>query len=71
VEQWVQLADAFHNWPFKPDVREDETYVQLDSMEYAPFVSALSEGTVASLDAETVDDDGDGDDELELEEGQE
>ena len=25
-EEWVQLADAFHDWPFKPDVMEDEGY---------------------------------------------
>lgn len=26
TEQWVKLANAFHNWHFKPDVHEDEMY---------------------------------------------
>jgi hypothetical protein len=25
VEQWVKLAEAFHKWPFKPDVFDDES----------------------------------------------
>ena len=29
-EQWVKLANAFHNWPFKPDVLEDESYLPDD-----------------------------------------
>jgi hypothetical protein len=33
TEQWVALADAFHKWPFKPDVLEDETYVEEELME--------------------------------------
>ena len=24
-EQWLRLGEAFHKWPFKPDVLEDET----------------------------------------------
>lgn len=24
-EQWLKLSKAFHEWPFKPDVLEDET----------------------------------------------
>lgn len=28
TEQWIQLVNAFHNWPFKPDVLEDETYIE-------------------------------------------
>ena len=31
--QWVTLAAAFHKWPFKPDVLEDETYVEEELME--------------------------------------
>jgi hypothetical protein len=32
VEQWVKLAEAFHKWPFKPDVFDDETrYVVSES----------------------------------------
>jgi len=33
MEQWVKLADAFHKWPFKPDVLADETFIPNDSME--------------------------------------
>lgn len=32
-EQWFNLAGAFHRWPFKPDVREDETYIDNGTME--------------------------------------
>jgi len=28
TEQWITLAKAFHKWPFKPDVLEDETYIE-------------------------------------------
>jgi hypothetical protein len=52
----VQLADAFHNWPFKPDVCEDDTYIGGDSDIYAAFSATLSSKAVALLDAETVDD---------------
>jgi hypothetical protein len=31
MEQWVKLADAFHKWPFKPDVLEDESFIPDDS----------------------------------------
>ena len=30
MEQWVKLADAFHKWPFKPDVMEDESFIPDD-----------------------------------------
>ena len=33
TEQWVKLADAFHEWHFKPDVLEDETFVQHNILE--------------------------------------
>jgi hypothetical protein len=32
-DQWFKLADAFHRWPFKPDVREDETYLNYEAAE--------------------------------------
>ena len=32
-EQWFKLAGAFHRWPFKPDVREDETYLDYETVE--------------------------------------
>ena len=64
AKHWMQLSDAFHEWPFKPDVREDETYVQLDSKEITPFTTALSREALASLDTETVDNDEDDVDEL-------
>ena len=32
-EQWFKLANAFHRWPFKPDVREDETYLDYEALE--------------------------------------
>lgn len=33
TEQWIKLGEAFHKWPFKPDVLEDETYLQDEVME--------------------------------------
>ena len=33
TEQWVKLANAFHNWHFKPDVHEDEMYFDEDRYE--------------------------------------
>ena len=27
-DQWIKLANAFHEWHFKPDVLEDETYLE-------------------------------------------
>ena len=33
TEQWIQLADAFHDWVFKPDVLLDETFVRDDLVE--------------------------------------
>jgi hypothetical protein len=32
-EQWIKLGNAFHKWPFKPDVLEDETYIEDDAVE--------------------------------------
>jgi hypothetical protein len=33
TEQWIQLADAFHDWVFKPDVLQDESYIRDDVVE--------------------------------------
>jgi len=33
ADQWEKLANAFHDWPFKPDVLEDETYVEENLVE--------------------------------------
>jgi hypothetical protein len=32
-EHWIKLADAFHDWVFKPDVLQDESYIQDDVVE--------------------------------------
>ena len=33
TEHWIKLADAFHDWVFKPDVLQDESYVRDDVVE--------------------------------------
>jgi hypothetical protein len=33
TEQWIKLGEAFRKWPFKPDVLEDETYVEVLSLD--------------------------------------
>jgi hypothetical protein len=33
TENWIKLADAFHDWVFKPDVLQDESYVRDDVVE--------------------------------------
>jgi len=59
TEQWVKLADAFHKWPFKPDVLEDETYVTDDPVEDFQnarlFPAGIPDGVFSSTDAETDD----------------
>lgn len=54
IEHWIKLADAFHDWVFKPDVLQDESYVREDIVEdqqqasiHAP--SEISDKTEASL----------------------
>ena len=56
TEQWVKLVDAFHRWPFKPDVMEDETYITDDPMEdYQTTMimpGGIADDVFSSLDAE-------------------
>ena len=42
-EHWEKLANAFHDWPFKPDVLEDETYIHDD------LIEDLQNTSIASL----------------------
>jgi hypothetical protein len=35
VEQWVKLAEAFHKWPFKPDVFDDESRYTVSASQLA------------------------------------
>jgi|SRR5579859_900680 len=41
IEQWRKLGDAFHDWVFKPDVLEDEAFVEEDIVEDAMNTSVL------------------------------
>ena len=41
TEQWRRLGDAFHDWVFKPDVLEDETFFDDDIVEDAMNASVL------------------------------
>jgi hypothetical protein len=59
TEQWVKLADAFHKWPFKPDVLEDETYITDDLLEDFQntrfFPVGIPEGVFSSVDTDADD----------------
>jgi len=55
AEHWRKLADAFHNWVFKPDVLEDESFIEDDTVEDAMNTSVIptrefSEAVRYSLD---------------------
>ena len=55
-EQWFKLANAFHRWPFKPDVREDETYLDYEVVEdYRSTVVFPSQSLKGIFDGEEVD----------------
>ena len=51
--QWAKLADAFHSWHFKPDVLEDESFVNVDVVDdfkaTARWVEDLSDESILSL----------------------
>jgi hypothetical protein len=49
TEQWIKLADAFHQWPFKPDVHEDETYLQNNMVEDMLNTSTMPTRELSSL----------------------
>ena len=55
AEQWRKLGDAFHKWVFKPDVLEDETFIDDDIVEDAMNAAVhpsreFSEDVISSLD---------------------
>ena len=55
AEQWKKLGDAFHKWVFKPDVLEDETFIDDDIVEDAMNTAVhpsreFSEDVISSLD---------------------
>jgi len=57
VEHWIKLANAFHQWPFKPDVLEDD----------GPFESFIGSYTDELPEPETeglTEDDGQEGDEI-------
>jgi hypothetical protein len=72
TEQWVKLADAFHNWHFKPDVLEDETFIKDDLVEDYQnarlFPVSIPEGVFSSVDENEDEDEDDDDDDDDLEE---
>lgn len=41
IEQWRKLGDAFHDWVFKPDVLEDEAFIDDDLVEDAMYTSVI------------------------------
>jgi hypothetical protein len=54
TEQWIQLADAFHDWVFKPDVLQDESFIRDDLVEdqqqaSVHFPTEISKSSVKSL----------------------
>ena len=59
-DQWLKLANAFHRWPFKPDVREDETYLDYEALEdfrsTATFPSRSLEGIFDEEEEHEIDD---------------
>jgi hypothetical protein len=55
TKQWIQLADAFHDWVFKPDVLQDESFIRDDLVEDQQQASIhlpieISETSVKALD---------------------
>jgi hypothetical protein len=71
TEQWVKLADAFHEWPFKPDVLEDETFIKDDLVEDFQntrlFPVGIPEGVFSSVDEGEEEEEEEEDDDLEEE----
>jgi hypothetical protein len=58
IEQWRKLGDAFHDWVFKPDVLEDEAFIDDDIVEESMNTSVLptrelSDAVKSSLDQYT------------------
>jgi len=55
TEQWVKVADAFHDWPFKPDVLEDETFVQDDDFSNARDTTIIPTREISEEARELLD----------------
>jgi hypothetical protein len=56
TEQWIKLANAFHQWHFKPDVLADEGLAEDDSDDlFIPTSSQELESSQTDRDDENVE----------------